>query len=650
VALRYLPAEPRAALPEAAAAGVRRALAEQPGDVLVFLPGGREIRATAERLADAGVQIHPLYGDLPREAQDRAIRPDRLGRRRVVLATAIAETSLTIEGVTTVVDAGWARVPRFDPVSGLTRLETLRVTRAGAEQRAGRAGRLGPGVCYRLWSEGTQRGLQPHRLPEIAEADLAPLALDLAQWGVADPSRLAWLDPPPAAAYAQALDLLRDLGAVDAAGRITGQGRRMAGLPLHPRLAHMLLLGLGDGLGALACDLAALIEERDPLAALGAERSADLEQRLEAVHAYRAAGAAGARRLGADAATLARVERSAAQIRRLLGVPARADGQGHDQAGLLLAAAYPDRIAQGRPGSPERYLLASGRGARIAAHDPLAGRPYLVAAHLDAGQAEGRIHLAASLQEAELRRSQAGRITRSEGVEWDERAAAVVARREERLGALVLASRPLAAPDPEAARGAMLEGVRRLGLQALPWTDSLREWQARVLSLRHWRGADGWPDVADAALLASLADWLGPFLHGVWRREHLVRVDLGGALRGLLPPALRGALEDGAPAQVRVPSGSRLRLRYTPGEAPVLAVRLQEMFGLADTPRVCWGQVPVVLHLLSPAHRPIQVTRDLRGFWERTYAEVRKELKGRYPKHHWPEDPWSAPPTARPRR
>ncbi len=679
VEVSYLPRDPSSrGVPDLVADVVRRALAAHPGDVLAFLPGGGEIRATAERLADLGeVAVLPLYGDLPAEAQDRVLRPIA-HRRRVVLATPIAETSLTIEGVRVVVDSGLARRPRFDPVTGLTRLETVRVSRASADQRAGRAGRLGPGSAYRLWTESVHRGLLAFNPPEILEADLAPLALELAQWGVADPGALRWLDPPPAGAFAQARELLAGLGALDLAGRITAAGRRMAGLPVQPRLARMLVEAGREGLGPLAGDIAALLSERDVLRASGPGRTSDLADRLEALHRWRVDGEAGARALGADPAACARVDRAARQIApdgdRARSVAPRgargrdrgvagASGPGRgpravgedprSAAGRLLALAYPDRIARRQGGDGARYRLASGRGARLPEADPLGREEYLVAASLEAGTGDGRIFLAAALAPETLAEVTAGRREVREVVEWDDREGAVIARAEERLGALLLSARPLPQPDPDRVAHALLEGVRRRGLAVLPWTDAARELQARVLSLRGWRPAESWPDLSDGRLLATLDEWLGPHLRGVTQLEHLGRVDLAGALRGALHAALGGnwqrRLDEAAPTHVTVPSGARRRLAYGPGEPPVLAVKLQEMFGLGETPRVCGGEVPVTLHLLSPAGRPLQVTRDLQGFWERTYPEVRRELRGRYPRHPWPEDPWRAAPTARTR-
>ncbi len=655
VVIRYLPRDPQGSIAATVAEAVLRALAESAGDILAFLPGAGEIRQTRERLtqtsACSALALVALYGDLPYADQQRAIQPDPRGRRKIVLATPIAETSLTIEGIGIVVDSGWARVPRFNPRSGLTRLETVRISADSAEQRAGRAGRLGPGVCYRLWSEATQGRLRLQQVPEILEADLAPLALELAQWGVREAGDLDWLDPPPTGALAQARTLLRELEAVDEQGLITPEGRAFAALPLHPRLAHMLIEGHGLGLGDMACNLAALLEERDILR--GADAGSDLHARLEALAAFRN-DPRQARRHGADPAACARVERATMQWRTLLKKapkntphPTVAKGKGREAGGpgLLLALAYPDRIAQRRSNSPKRYRLANGRGALLPEHDPLAGEDWLVAAHVDAGAREGRIFLAAPVNPASLEEHLGGRIQDIQSVHWDDRQDAVSAQWQRRLGNLVLESRPLRDADPALLRRAMVEGIAAMGLEHLPWSPELRQWQARVQCLRDWFPGETWPDVSDGHLGETLGQWLEPYLEGITRREHLLRLDLVSALKSLLPWPLPPRLDELAPTHLQVPSGSRLRLSYTPGEAPVLAVKLQEMFGLAATPRIAAGRIEVTLHLLSPARRPIQVTRDLRGFWERTYPEVRKELKGRYPKHPWPDDPWNAIPT-----
>ncbi len=649
VVIDYLCVEPKGRIAETAAAGVLRALASDAGDVLLFVPGTGEIRASLEqlhdRLDDPDILLCPLYGELSREEQDRAILPDPGGRRRVVLATSIAETSITIEGVSTVVDSGWARRPSFDPNSGLTRLETLRASRAAVDQRAGRAGRLGPGNCHRLWTESTHSSLAPHTSPEIVEADLAPLALDLAQWGVADPAQLRWMTPPPVGAYAQARELLEGLDALDGGGKITRDGRRMAEMGLHPRLARMLLQAGARGEGALAADLAALLSERDPMRRrTGAINSVDLEERLRLLTLYRERGAGAAREAGADPSACRRIERAARQWRKQMGKKEEGNASPLSIGGLL-ASAYPDRIAQRRGADNHAYRLSSGRGVRLPGGDPLGGSDYLVAAQLDAGRREGRIFLAAELDLAELREIRQSQIASHQVVAWDEGSQSVSVWEEERLGALVLERCRPKSVNPDRVRAAMLEGVRHMGIQSLPWTDSARSLRERLLFLSHWQPEAGWPDWSDDALMASLEEWLAPWLDGISRKEHLERLDIAAILPGPLEWQRRQSLEELAPTHILVPSGSKRRLEYEPGGPPVLAVRLQEMFGLQETPRVCAGKVAVKLHLLSPAQRPIQVTQDLRGFWERTYREVKKELKGRYPKHYWPDDPVSAEAT-----
>ncbi len=632
------------------AAATLRALKERDGDILVFLPGTREIRDSQRRLAsaiDKEILLVPLYGDLDKAAQDRAILPDPAGRRRIVLATSIAETSLTIEGIDTVVDSGWSRISRFDPNSGLSRLETVRVSKAAAAQRSGRAGRLGPGYCYRLWTRATHASLPDHATAEIRQADLSSLVLELAHWGVKRIQDLRWLTAPPDGSYAQAQGLLRELDALDEKGRITAMGKRMLDLPVHPRLAHMLVQAKNWKAVPIAADIAALLSERDifrrnPGAAIA--RTVDIEQRLQLLHIWRRKGGQAAASAGADIDACARVDRVSRQLLRIAGKSASGNPV---TTGELLSLAYPERIAQRRKGGFGRYLLASGRGVCLPEGDALAGQPYLVAADLDAGRNEGRVYLAAALDEALIRKAKKTGIKSRTRVEWDSSSRSVIVREEDRLGAIVLASRPVTNPDPNPVREAMLVGIKEMGLDSLPWSRTATEWRARILSLRHWQPEAGWPDLSDQELLATLDEWLAPWLEGMSRQQHLKKLDLQTILRARLDWGRQQQMESLAPTHIMVPSGSRKRLQYRPGEAPVLQVRLQEMFGLGETPRICNHQVPVVLHLLSPAQRPIQVTQDLRGFWERTYKEVRKELKGRYPKHYWPENPWAAEATAR---
>jgi len=634
---------------------VRRALAQEQGSLLVFLPGMAEIRRVERKLLDAHlgptIQIAPLHGDLPQNAQDSAIAPSAPGTRKVVLATSIAETSLTIDGVRIVVDAGLLRVPRFDPRSGLARLETIRVTQDSAEQRRGRAGRLEPGICYRLWTEREQASLTARRPPEMLDADLTPLVLELAVWGASDPSNLSWLTMPPPGSIAQAKDLLARLGALDASGHVTPHGKQMAELPLHPRLSHMLLKAGRLHLTALACDIAALLSERDVLRGPSGWRNADLRLRLDVLQGQfdHAAGAT------VDRIACQRVKRTTDLWRQQLGRSTKTtrphSHQDLDDVGPLLALAYPDRIAQRQKGTDARYVLTNGRGALFANPDPLAAEPYLVVAELDGGAQWARIDLVAPIALADIENLYADAISEVEAVEWDEQADVVRASRQRRLGALVLSERALSKPDPSLISKALLQGIRRASLPALDWTPELRQWRARVQFLRRVEGADSrWPDLSDEALMRTVDEWLGPYLQGITTLDRVKRLDLSTPLHALLDWEQLRQLDRQAPTHLTVPSGSKIRVEYDTPDFPTLAVRLQEMFGCKETPRVANGKVPVMVHLLSPAKRPVQVTRDLASFWANTYQDVRKELRGRYPKHHWPENPLTAPPTARTKR
>jgi ATP-dependent helicase HrpB len=624
-------------------------LREETGDALVFLPGVGEIRRMRERLTalpEAQVwNVCTLHGELDAAAQDRALRPDPDGRRRVVLATNIAESSLTLDGIRLVVDSGLARRPRFDPNTGLSRLRLHTISRASADQRAGRAGRQQPGVCLRLWSEHAHRARPAQDPPAITDSDLAGMLLELAAWGVADPAALTFLDPPPAGSTSQARDLLCDLGAVDAEGHITRLGRAINALPVHPRLGAMIAAAGSPPRKALACDLAALLEApeilsrellRDGLA------GADLTLRLPPLHQrdvpefMRAALRRGA---------LFQARRSARALRRLCALdPDQAAAQPED-AGRLLLAAYPDRVARRRGGAGGQYLLRGGRGAALAEHDPLAREDYLVVADMDAGDTRARIHRAVGVAEADLRERLGAAIVDEQTVCWDPGQQRVVATQQQRLGALVLASRDQPDADPQRVLDALLQGIADAGLGMLHWSEETRQLRARLQCLREWYPEEPWMRMDDGHLLESLADWLGPWLHGVRRSDQLRRVDLAGALLASVPPPLRAHVDHRAPTHLQVPSGSRIRLHYEPGKPPVLAVKLQEMFGQRETPRICEGRVAVMVHLLSPARRPVQITQDLTGFWTSGYVEVRKELRGRYPKHPWPEDPTSAAPT-----
>jgi ATP-dependent helicase HrpB len=620
---------------------IRQALQMDAGSLLVFLPGAAEIHRVAGSLAaqqlGKEVEIAPLYGNLTQEAQDRALAPSLPGHRKVVLATSIAETSLTVEGVTVVIDSGLMRVPRFSPRTGMTRLTTVPVSAASADQRRGRAGRLGPGVCYRLWTETEQRQLAPSSTPEIREADLAPLALELAAWGVTDPAELVWLDMPPAAAYQQARELLVQLGALHEDGGLTPHGKRVAALGLHPRLAHMVLQAMPLELGALACELAVMLSERDILA--GARgRDADVRTRIEVLWS----AAQGEQRADVDFGLCRRITAEAKVLMQSLGI--RRGEQRTSASGLLLAFAYPDRVAQRR--SSGRFLLSSGRGAVLPELQELSNARYLVAAELDDNGAESRIFLAAPVEEEDLLEAFGDRLLQEQEVLWDPAAGGVKARQRLRLGAIILKEKPLQEPNPDLLVQALITGIRAESLELLPWSRSSRQLQERVVFLHHSHAGE-WPDMRDEALLEALEDWLAPHLYGMTSKGALGRLNLTNILEEMLTWEQRRWLEDWAPTHIQVPSGSRIPVDYSVAESPTLSVRLQEMFGLSDTPRIAKGRVPLTLHLLSPAQRPVQVTKDLASFWRDAYFEVKKDLKGRYPKHYWPDDPMAAMPTNR---
>lgn len=631
-------------LTRATARAIALALGDGPGDVLVFLPGAPEIRRLDRWLKEASpgvdVDVHALFGDLPRAQQDAALAAAPAGRRKVVLATSIAETSLTIDGVRSVIDAGLSRSSRFDPVTGMSRLVTQRVSQAAAAQRRGRAGRQGPGRCYRLWPEAETASLEPATPPEVLHADLAPLALELAAWGIADPAALRFLDVPPAAHFAQARDLLALLGATVRNGRITEHGRAMARLALHPRLAHMLLAAGDPRRAALACELAAVLSERDLLRGPGAARDADIRVRIDLL---RGSGSVPADSV-VDRGAVARARQQCGRWRHAAGATAR-DAAPVAAAGELLALAYPDRIGMRR--SDGRYLLSGGRGAVFADPQALSQREFIVVAELDAGDREARVFMAAPLERAIIDARLASLVEEQEVVRWDDDDALVVARRERRLGAILLDGSRLERPDPTLVLTAMLDGVRRGGLAALPWSRSAVALRQRALFVARQATDADWPDLSDEALLRDLADWLGPWLADCTRLEHVARLDLRAVLAARFSHRQLQALDEFAPPHLEVPSGSRVPIDYRDPQAPAIAVRLQELFGLTETPRIAGGRVPITLHLLSPARRPVQVTRDLESFWARGYAEVRKELKGRYPKHYWPDDPHTATPTRR---
>jgi ATP-dependent helicase HrpB len=651
VATHYVARRPEIYLEQQTAQVIRSALREHDGDVLCFLPGAAEIRRVQRALEESGLdrnmRVLPLFGDLTAADQDAALTPAPAGHRKIVLATSIAETSLTIEGIRVVVDSGLRRYAEFDPATGMSHLITTKVSQAAADQRRGRAGRLSAGHCYRLWSEGTQASLAPQTAPEILHADLAPLALDLSCWGAIDASRLAWLDPPPAAPLAQARDLLRQLEAIDSAARVTPHGRMLAKLGTHPRLAHMLVKAREHGASRLACDLAAILGERDILRAGVGARDADLRLRVAVLRGDVRELQPG---ITVDSRAKAQAVRSSAHWQRDFTLSGADSADPDVWTGILLAWAYPDRIGRAR-GDGGRYLLANGRGARFGEPQALAKAEFIVAAELDGAEREARIFLAAPVRLADLEEHFRTHILDHAEIIWDEREHAVRARRERRLGAVLLESLEIRNPEPRAIEAAALAGLRQLGIAGLPWAPELRQWQARVMLMRQYAVAspEPWPDLSDAALAATLEEWAPPWISGFTRREHFARMQLGNALRSRLSYAQGVIVEREAPTHFTVPSGSGVAVDYLDGEIPTLSVRLQEMFGLNQTPSIAAGRLPLLLKLLSPARRPVQITRDLVSFWNRGYHEVKKDLKGRYPKHYWPEDPYTAEPTRRAR-
>ncbi len=632
---------------------VLSAVREEMGSILVFLPGAGEIRKIARLLKGARLGskwiIAPLFGNLSRKEQDQAILPPPEGLRKIVLATSIAETSLTIQGIRIVVDSGLLRTPRFDPRSGLTRLVTVPVSRASADQRRGRAGRTAPGFCLRLWSQQMHPTLTAAHRSEILEADLAGLALELAFWGVDDPGTLRWLDLPPGGSFEGARALLKDLNILDNDGNITPHGRRVADLPVHPRLGHMLISAKSIGEGAVACDVAALLGERDVVRFEPGRQDPDVGLRVDLIRAVRKnrplaiPGAIPGATV--DKGAVVHAKRVSEHLRRRLGI--KMENGGTDDLGRLLAWAYPDRIAQLRSGLKGKFLLSSGRGAFLDETSPLGGEPFLVAAEVDGKGREARIYKAASYGLNTLLTQFRGQLKWSESVSWDTKGDRVKSERHLKLGAITLRSEPLSAPDSEKMLKVFLEGIKEKGIGCLPWRKHLRRWQERVCFVQRLLKDDNtWPDVSDEGLESTLGQWLAPYLANMDRLSDLARVDLKGVLFSILSYRQQKALDALAPTHLVVPSGSRIPIDYG-SFVPVLAVRLQEMFGLSKTPTVAGGRQPLLIHLLSPAGRPVQITGDLAGFWERGYIEVKKELKGRYPKHYWPDDPLQAKATAR---
>jgi len=634
VETRYLGRDQRTPIEPQMADAVARALRADPGSVLAFLPGAAEIRRTEnllkDRLADPSVDVVALYGALDAQIQDRAISPAPPGRRKVVLATSIAETSITIQGVRIVIDSGLARVPRYEPDVGITRLETVRVSRAAADQRRGRAGRTEPGVCYRLWDEPQTASLEPYARPEILAADLSGLVLDLAHWDTSDPATLAFLDSPPAGAWTEAKSLLRELGAIDNDGRITDEGRKLRALPLPPRLARMVVDAAAAGAGELAANIAAILSERG----LGGD-SVDLTHRLDQFRRDRS-------RRGEDARRMAKRWAETAG-----GGGGNASSASNEllSPGAILSLAYPDRIARNR-GAGGSFVLANGRGANVDPATSLSREPFLAVAELAGTAAQSRILLAAPIALAEIEQRFAESIESRTDVTFDAAAASLRGRRSSRLGALTLGERTMRVePNDDTAR-LLAEGIARLGIDRLPFSKPLKQWRDRVMLLRRAEG-DEWPDLSDAALAASAGEWLAALCGGKVALSEIGGDELSEALHALVPWNMRRRLEDEAPTHFAAPSGSLVPIDYEAEEGPKLSIRVQELFGLDCHPSIARGKVPLVVELLSPAHRPVQVTRDLPGFWRGSYAAVKTELKGRYPRHPWPDNPLAAPATRR---
>ncbi len=620
---------------------ILRAIKEEKGSLLVFLPGAGEIERVKSKLVesalDPDILVCPLYGMMPFEAQDQAISPAPSGKRKIVLATAIAETSLTIEGIRIVIDGGLQRQSAFDPGSGMESLETVTVSKASADQRAGRAGRLEEGVCYRLWSEAKHRALKPFGEPEIKRVDLVPLALDLAAWGIKDPAELRWLDAPDKASIASARDLLYSLGALDKEGRITGHGEAMSRFPMHPRLAHMVLASQENDYGWTALLIAALLEERDVLRLPPDQFTADLHLRLEALENVDAGEMSQAKKLGTHISAAKKIIRQAKIWAKQFDIDPQAGSAG--QEGCCLAIAFPDRIGMRRDGQLQSYLLSGGRGGRLRDDDPLCAEKYIAAAHLDKGNRDARIFLAATISKEDIENIYKDQISEQTVVEFDERQSKVVTETRRLFYDLPLGTKKLKNPDPDLIKSAMLDAIGQRGLGVLPWSK-----KSLTLRKRISLAGDDMPDMSDESLLENLPDWLGPYLDGVQSFAALNKLDLEVILNSMLSYDQIQKMNRLVPTHYQVPSGSKIRIDYE-SDSPVLAVKLQEMFGATETPSILGGKLPLTVHLLSPAQRPLQITKDLVGFWKNSYPEVKKEMKGRYPKHPWPENPYIATPT-----
>ncbi|GAB3647292.1 ATP-dependent helicase HrpB [Echinicola sediminis] len=612
-------------LPELMAQTIRKASNEKQGDILAFLPGQMEIKKTAALLKSAlpEMAIYPLYGQLSPQKQQQAILPHPEGKRKVVLATSIAETSLTIEGISIVVDSGFGRTSKFDPRSGLSHLETVKISKDSAAQRAGRAGRLGPGTCYRLWTKATDDRLADFRVPEILEADLSALCLDLVQWGIEDIPQMTWLTPPPSGTLTQAQELLEQLGAIED-NKLTRHGEQLRELPCHPRIAHMLLMAKEEGNLALATDIAAILEEKDPL---GKEEGTDINLRIEALRRHRGINKQGR---GFD-----RIEKVAANYRKLFRI--EQDNSPFDpfESGLILTYAYPERIAHARPGNNAQFKMTNGKIAMMHHKDDLAHEAWLSIAHVDARDGLGKIFMAAPLNPKDL----AFMVKEKEMATWDTKKGGFIAEKQWRIGHIILQSKPIHSIDPTLKTQAISKAIQEEGERLLDFNDKVEQWQNRIDSLRVWNPEQGWPDVKTSALLKN-PQWIAPYLTNIQTAEQLRKLNLLDILQHSLSYEQQLELERLVPEKIKVPSGSSIKIHYQKdGEPPVLAVRLQEVFGLLDTPKLNEGKNGLIMHLLSPGFKPVQVTSDLRSFWDNTYFEVKKELKRRYPKHHWPEDP-----------
>lgn len=634
VDIRYVGGQDERMISETAARVIIQAAQEEEGDILAFFPGEAEIKRCADLLFPAlkGFAIHPLFGMLPQHEQQAAIQPNKSGKRKVVLATSIAETSLTIEGVRIVVDTGLGRIQRFDPATGLSRLETIQISRDSADQRAGRAGRLYPGVCYRMWTAATHNRLADHRTPEIEQADLASLVLELACWGVNDVGALNWLNEPPKAHVAQAYDLLDLLGALENK-KLSAHGKRIHQLACHPRIAHMLLLAQDEESQALACDIAAILEERDPLPR---ESGIDINLRIDALRR--------ARKENAGSKKFQRLIKLAESYRSLLKIQENNQPTDPFLTGLLVSHAYPERIASARPGNNAQFQLSNGKIAMAGHQDDLAHESWLAIAHMDSRDGLGKIFLAAPLNPKDL----LPMVKERENISWNSRKAEIVAAKELRIGNIVLQSKPLSSPSEEKVIAVLLDAIRKEWEGLLHQDAAFEQLIARVESLRKWNPEENWPVLNKSLLFEKETDWLKPYLSNCKNGDDLERIKLSEALLSSLDWELQQKLNQLAPEKIKVPSGSELRIEYFEnGETPVLAVRLQEMFGVPETPRINQGNIGLVLHLLSPGFKPVQVTRDLKNFWNTTYFEVKSELQRRYPKHAWPDDPWTATPVAK---